>query len=44
MKNKENLINFVKYLDFMREELQKAIDEKQTLAVTARNLSITPQR
>ena len=44
MKNKENLINFVKYLDFMREELQKAIDEKQTLAATARNLSITPQK
>lgn len=43
MKNKENLINLVKYLDLMKEELQKAIDEKQTLAATARNLSITPQ-
>lgn len=43
MKNKENLINLVKYLDLMKEELQKAIDEKQTLATTARNLSITPQ-
>jgi RNA polymerase sigma factor (sigma-70 family) len=43
MKNKENLINLVKYLALMKEELQKAIDEKQTLATTARNLSITPQ-
>ena len=43
MKNKENLINLIKYLDLMKEELQKAIDEKQTLATTARNLSITPQ-
>ena len=43
MKNKENLIEFIKYLDLMKEELQKAVDEKQTLATTARNISITPQ-
>lgn len=43
MKNKENLVNLVKYLDLMKKELQKAIDENQTLATTARNLSITPQ-
>lgn len=43
MKNKENLIEFIKYLDLMRDELQKAVDEKQSLATTARNISITPQ-
>lgn len=43
MKNKENLINLIKYLDLMRDELQKTVDGKQTLAATARNLSITPQ-
>lgn len=43
MKNKENLIEFIKYLDLMKEELQKAVDEKQSLATTARNISITPQ-
>lgn len=42
MKNKENLIELINYLDFAKRELEAAINEKQSLSQTARNLSITP--
>lgn len=43
MKNKENLISLISYLDFVKKELEGAIDGTQSLSQAARNLSLTSQ-